>query len=56
MSAVESVAIDERLGVPDPRADVIHVPDARRAAARRLGHALGRRILGLPGASEEAEP
>jgi hypothetical protein len=54
--AAESVNIDERAGMPDPRADVFHVPDARRAAARRLGHALGRRILGVPAGSEEAEP
>jgi hypothetical protein len=49
----ESITIDERGGAPDPRADLFHVPEARRAAARRLGHKLGQRLLGLPAASEE---
>ncbi len=53
MRAEETIAIDERAGHPDTRADVFHVPDARRAAARRLGHKLARRLLGMPAASEE---
>jgi hypothetical protein len=32
-----------------------HHADALRAAARRLGHALGSRLLGQPAASEEAD-
>jgi hypothetical protein len=56
LRAAESVNIDERAGSADPRADVFHVPEARRAAARRLGRAVARRILGLPVASEETAP
>jgi hypothetical protein len=49
----EAITIDERAGTPDPRADLFHVPEARRAAARRLGKKLAQRLLGLPAASEE---
>jgi hypothetical protein len=37
----------------DPRPATLHHADALRAAARRLGTALGARLLGLPAASEE---
>ncbi|HEY1697390.1 MAG TPA: hypothetical protein VGG39_34750 [Polyangiaceae bacterium] len=51
--AEETVAVDVRAGQPDPRADSFHHADALRAAARRLGHALALRVLGLPAASED---
>jgi hypothetical protein len=64
--ADEAITIDERggggappnhmTGQPDPRADLFHIPEARRAAARRLGRKLAERLLGLPSASEEAAP
>jgi hypothetical protein len=57
MRAADLVAVDEGPGVamaPDPRAAGFHEADARRAAARRLGHKLGRKILGHPAASEDA--
>lgn len=37
------------------RASAFHHADALRAAGRRLGHALGARLLGQPVASEEAD-
>lgn len=46
--AEETVRVD-----PSALASGFHHADALRAAARRLGHALGARILGLPAASEE---
>ena len=57
MRAVDLVAVDDApLGteVPDPRAAEFHQADALRAAARRLGHKLGRKLLGRPAATEEA--
>ena len=54
VQASEIIAVDERAGSPDPRADVFHLPEARRAAARRVGHALAKRILGLPVVSVES--
>jgi hypothetical protein len=54
LRAEETLAVDETTsGVPDPRASAFHHADALRAAARRLGRALGTRVLGLPAASEE---
>jgi hypothetical protein len=53
MRAEETVAVDEGPAAPDPRASAFHHADALRAAARRLGHALGARVLGLPASSEE---
>jgi hypothetical protein len=41
-------------GAPDPRASTFHHADALRAAARRLGRGLTRRVLGLPAASDDA--
>jgi len=54
MRAEESIAVDQTLlGASDPRASVLHDADARRAAARRLGHKLAARVLGQPAASED---
>jgi len=47
--AEETIRVD-----PTALASGFHHADALRAAARRLGHALGARILGLPAASDEA--
>jgi hypothetical protein len=38
---------------PDPRGALFHHTDALRAAARRLGYKLGRKLLGHPAASED---
>ena len=38
---------------PDPRAGLFHHTDALRAAARRLGCKLARKLLGQPAASED---
>jgi hypothetical protein len=54
MRAEETLAVDEGATGPDPRASGFHHADALRAAARRLGRALGARVLGLPAASEES--
>jgi hypothetical protein len=53
LRAEETLAVDEAAAGPDPRASAFHHADALRAAARRLGRALGARVLGLPAASEE---
>jgi hypothetical protein len=53
MRAEETLAVDEGDFAPDPRASAFHHADALRAAARRLGRALGARVLGRPAASEE---
>jgi hypothetical protein len=37
------------------RSDAVHHADALRAAARRLGHALGARLLGQPAASAASQ-
>jgi hypothetical protein len=37
------------------RSSAFHHADALRAAGRRLGHALGARLLGQPVASEQAD-
>jgi hypothetical protein len=55
--AEEVAAVDELVASPDPRASGFHYADALRAAARRLGRKLARRVVGVPAASEEvAEP
>jgi hypothetical protein len=54
MRAEETLAVDEGDFAPDARASTFHHADALRAAARRLGRALGARVLGMPAASEEA--
>jgi hypothetical protein len=50
--AEDSIAVDVRDSVPaaDPRASTFHRADALRAAARRLGRSLARRVIGLPAA------
>lgn len=57
MRAAENVAVDEApgTGALDPRADAFHRADALRAAGRRLGRQLARRVLGFPAASDEAD-
>jgi hypothetical protein len=52
MRAEDVVAVDSPGGAPDPRADVFHHADALRASARRLGHSLARKVLGLPAPSD----
>jgi hypothetical protein len=57
MRAEETVAVDlgEPGGTPaaDPRAGAFHRADALRAAARRLGRGLARRVAGLPASSDD---
>jgi hypothetical protein len=55
LRAEETVTVDtsSQTEAPDPRASVFHRADALRAAARRLGRQLARRVLGFPAASEE---
>jgi len=48
LRAEDTAAVDG-----DARAANLHHADALRAAARRLGHALGARVLGLPASSDE---
>jgi hypothetical protein len=55
MRAEEVISVDANGGgALDPRAAAFHRADALRAAARRLGRALGARLMGHPAASEEA--
>lgn len=54
MRAVGLVAVDELVGALDPRARGFHYADALRAAARRLGHKLARKLIGHPATSEDA--
>lgn len=57
MRAVDLLAVDDTPAgtlAPDQRAAGFHQADALRAAARRLGHKLGRKLLGRPAATEEA--
>jgi hypothetical protein len=53
--AEETIAVDKDslTTAPDPRASAFHRADALRAAARRLGRQLARRVLGFPAAGEE---
>jgi hypothetical protein len=44
---------DVRRAESDPRLEALHQDDAARAAARRLGARLARRILGEPETSDE---
>ncbi len=57
MRAAETIGVDQVPGTrgPDPRANAFHRADALRAAARRLGRQLARRVLGFPAASDEAD-
>jgi hypothetical protein len=57
MRAVDLIAVADAppgTGALDPRAAGFYQADALRAAARRLGHKLGRKLLGRPAATEEA--
>jgi hypothetical protein len=53
--AEETIAVDtsSQTEAPDPRASAFHRADALRAAARRLGRRLARRVLGFPAGSEQ---
>lgn len=53
LRAEDTLAVDEGDTAPDPRASAFHHADALRASARRLGRALGARVLGLPAGSDE---
>ena len=56
MRAADLSVVDEKPGAtlaPDPSAAGFHQADALRAAARRLGHKLGRKLLGRAAASED---
>ncbi len=53
LRAQEAFATDQIGSVPDPRAGGLHHASAVRAAARRVGHKIARRIDGLPAANEE---
>jgi len=53
LRAQEVIAVDVTEGALDPRASGFHHADALRAAARRLGHKLAQRVLGLPAAGED---
>jgi hypothetical protein len=55
LRAEQTLAVDEGPSGPDPRASTFHHADALRAAARRVGKALGARVLGLPASTEETE-
>jgi hypothetical protein len=52
--ARELISVDETAGALDPRASGFHQADALRAAARRLGQKLARRLMGHPASSEDA--
>jgi hypothetical protein len=54
MRAAGIATIDESAGAPDPRQTGFHHADALRAAGRRLGHKLARRLLGHPVTTEDA--
>jgi hypothetical protein len=54
MRAQEVISVDETAGALDPRASGLHRADALRAAARRLGHKLARKLMGRPATSEDA--
>lgn len=56
MRAEDTVAVDMTAGVENPTADAIHHADALRAAARRLGRMLAKRLVGAPGPSEDGVP
>jgi hypothetical protein len=55
MRAEEVISVDEPAGVLDPRASAFHQADALRAAARRLGRKLARKVMGQPAASEDVD-
>jgi hypothetical protein len=52
----EVIATDETPTTPralDPRSSVFHYADAMRAAGRKLGQSIARRVMGLPAPSYE---
>jgi hypothetical protein len=54
--AEETIAVDRDIkSAPDPRASTFHHADALRAAARRLGRQLARRVMGFPASSASAD-
>ncbi|HZU81645.1 MAG TPA: hypothetical protein VE987_01955 [Polyangiaceae bacterium] len=55
LRASEVIAVDLAGGMPDPRAGELHYTDALRAAARRLGGKLARKVTGQPAASDDPE-
>ncbi len=55
LRAEDIIVVDEGPTTgPDPRSSVFHYADAQRAAARRLGQKIARRVMGFPSATEEA--
>jgi hypothetical protein len=56
LRAADTIEVDRALaggsGAADPRGASFHDADALRAAARRLGRNLARKLMGLPAASE----
>jgi hypothetical protein len=54
MRSAVVAAIDESSGALDPRASGFHHADALRAAARRLGQKLARKLMGHPATSEDS--
>ncbi|HXN31973.1 MAG TPA: hypothetical protein VN894_08930 [Polyangiaceae bacterium] len=55
MRAAEVISVDETAGVADPRSSWFHQEDALRAAARRLGRKLARKVMGHPAAPDMSE-
>lgn len=55
LQAEEVVSVDQASGALDPRATAFHGRDALRAAARRLGYKLARKLMGHPAAGEESD-
>jgi hypothetical protein len=53
MGAEEVISADVNEGALDPRASGFHHADALRAAGRRLGSKLARRVTGRPASSED---
>jgi hypothetical protein len=53
LRAAEVITVDEVAAAPDTRGESFHFPEARRAAARRLGRKLAEKLMGLPAASED---
>jgi hypothetical protein len=57
LRAEDTIAVDRTAapgaGAADPRAASFHDVDALRAAARRLGRSLARKLMGLPASSED---
>ena len=56
LRAEEVIAVDQTGGAADPLSGEFHGADALRAAARKLGRKLARKLMGHPVASEEGQP